>query len=127
MKLKLLFVLLAKVIIAIIFAGIFYFGWMVVAILTFRSGQPVVKALCWLFAPIVTAAGFIAGILIFELFSGGRKSRIRNIILWPLIGCTIGAAVVFPFGPMLIVFGMFILGAISVLVKEIANIKRMEK
>ena len=47
--------------------------------------------------------------------------------LWPLDGYIIGAAVVFFFGPMLIAFAMFALGAASILAKEIVGIKNQSK
>ncbi len=115
--------LLIRIIVSVIFAGIFYTGWMAVAIPVLKSGPLFAKVLCWLLAPVVTAAGFACGIVIFELLPGTRKSRLRDIVLWPLAGCAIGAAVVFFFGPMLIVFGMFGLGAASILTKEIVSIK----
>ena len=65
------------------------------------------------------AAGFAVGVTMAErLGKKGRTSFIR-IYVWPLVGCAIGAAVVYPFGPMLIVFGMFAAGTASVLVREI--------
>jgi hypothetical protein len=127
MKPKLLFGLFIRIIISVVFASIFYTGWMVIAIPVLKSGLLFAKVLCWLSAPVVTAAGFASGLKIFELLPGTRKSRLRDIVLWPLAGCTIGAAVVFPFGPMLIVFGMFVLGAASILAKEIVSIINQSK
>jgi len=124
MNLKCFFGLFVRIIVSVIFAGIFYAGWMAVAIPVLKSGPLFAKALCWLLAPVVTAAGFAAGIAIFELLPGTRKSKLRDIVLWPLAGCAIGAAVVFFFGPMLIVFAMFALGAAGILTKEIVSIKK---
>ena len=123
MNLKCLFGLFVRVMISVVFAGIFYAGWLAVALGVLKSGPLVAKALWWLLAPVVTAAGFAVGLAIFELLPGTRKSRRRDIVLWPLAGCAIGAAAVFPFGPMLIVFSMFALGAASILAKEIIAIK----
>lgn len=111
MNLRCLCGLFVRVMISVVFAGIFYVGWMAVAILVLKSGPMFARALCWLLAPVVTGAGFAVGLAIFELLPGTRKSRRRDIVLWPLAGCAIGAAVVFFFGPMLIVFSMFALGA----------------
>ena len=124
MNLKCFFGLFVRIIISVISAGIFYAGWLAVAIPVLKSGPLFAKALCWLLAPVVTAAGFASGIVIFELLPGTRKSKPRDIVLWPLAGCTIGAAVVFFFGPMLIVFAMFALGAAGILTKEIISIKK---
>ncbi|MHC4603163.1 MAG: hypothetical protein ACYS6W_07520 [Planctomycetota bacterium] len=124
MNLKGFFGLFVRIIISVIFAGIFYIGWMAVAIPVFKSGHLFLKALCWLLAPVITGCGFAAGIAIFELLPGTRKSKLRDIVLWPLAGCAIGAAIVFFFGPMLIVFAMFALGAASIVTKEIVSIKK---
>ncbi len=123
MNLKCFFGLFVRIIVSVISAGIFYTGWLAVAIPVLKSGPLFAKALCWLLAPVVTAAGFASGIAIFELLPGTRKSKPRDIVLWPCVGCTIGAAVVFFFGPMLIVFAMFALGAAGILTKEIISIK----
>ncbi len=124
MNRKCFFGLFVRTIVSIIFAGIFYTGWMFIAIPVIKSGPSFAKALCWLSAPVVTASGFACGIAIFELLPGTRKSKPRDIILWPLASCSIGAAVVFYFGPMLIVFAMFALGTAGILAKEIVSIKR---
>ena len=123
MNLKRFFGLLVRIIISVVFAGIFYTGWMAVAIPVLKSGPLFAKTLCWLSAPVVTAAGFAFGIVIFELLPGTRKSKLRDIVLWPLAGCAIGAAVVFFFGPMLIVFALFALDTVGILTKEIISIK----
>lgn len=124
MNIKCLFGLLVRVIISVAFAGIFYAGWMAVAILVLKSGPLSAKVLCWMSAPLVTGGGFASGLAIFELLPGTRKSKFYDIVLWPLAGCTIGAIVVVFFGPMLIVFGMFAVGAASILAKEIVSIKK---
>jgi len=127
MSLKCLFGLLVRIIVSVIFAGIFYTGWLAVAIPVLKSGPLFAKALCWLLAPVVTAAGFASGTAIFELLPGTRKSKPRDIVLWPLAGCAIGAAVIFFFGPMLIVFAMFVLGTSAILTKEIISIKNQSR
>ena len=124
MKIKIIFGLLVRLIISVIFAGVFYTGWMAVAIPTLRSGPMLAKAVCWLIAPVVTGGGFAAGLAVFELLPATRKSKFRDILLWPICGCAVGAVAVFPFGPMLIVFAMFGLGAASVLAKEVVSIKK---
>jgi len=127
MNLKNLFGLFAKVFVSVAFAGVFYFGWMAAAIPILKSGVIWAKVICWLSAPVITAAGFACGIVIFELLLGARKSKFRDIVSWPLASCYIGAAIVFPFGPMLIVFAMFALGAVSIFTKEIVSIRAVNK
>ena len=124
MKIKIIFGLLVRLIVSVILAGGFYIGWMAVAIPVLKSGPMLAKAVCWLTAPVVTGCGFAAGLAIFELLPSARKSNLRDTLLWPICGCAIGAGIVFFFGPMLIVFAMFVLGAASVLAKEVVSIKK---
>ena len=119
-----------RVILSVVFAGIFYIGWLAVAILALKSENAgtVLKAIIWLTAPLITAFGFATGVLIFELFPGtGEKSKFLNIFKWSLIGCAIGAGSVVWFGPMLIVFGMFLIGTASIALREIVRIKKQNK
>jgi hypothetical protein len=44
--------------------------------------------------------------------------------MWSLAGCAISCVIVWPFGPMLIVFGMFLIGTLSVVLQEAAGIKK---
>jgi hypothetical protein len=75
-----------------------------------------IRTVLWLLAPIVTAAGFTSGILLFE--KRKKKKKFLFIFLWPLIGCSVGAGVVYWFSPMLIVFGMFAVGTASIVLRE---------
>ena len=56
-----------------------------------------------------------------------RKSKFLNIFKWSLIGCAIGAGAVVWFGPMLIVFGMFLVGMVSVALREIISLRRYKR
>jgi len=118
-----------RVVCSLIFAGIFYTGWMAVAIFAFKAGidSVGVKAVLWLCAPIVTGAGFALGVALFELLAGARRSKFVDIYKWSLVGCACGAGIVLPFGPMLIVFGMFVLGTVSVAVRELVRMKRAQR
>ena len=104
---------------SVLCAGIFYVGWMAVFIPAFKTGSSLLRGIGWLSAPVVTAAGFAAGIWIAERLIGASKTRFSRIFVWPLAGCALGAATVFWFGPMLIVFGMFAAGTASVVLKEL--------
>ena len=112
--------LVVKVIVSIAFAGVFYTFWMAVAISVFKSGEhsSVLDAVLWLFAPAITAAGFAAGIAIFDRLCGARKPGFLNAFKWSLVGCAVGAAAVFPFGPMLIGFGIFAVGTAAISLRE---------
>ncbi len=54
--------------------------------------------------------------IVFLVREGGMT--FFQIYIWPLIGCSIGAGAVYWFGPMLIVFGMFVVGTASVALRE---------
>jgi len=115
--------MLARTVFSILFAGLFYTGWMAVSIPVLKAdlGRPVLNAMLWLLAPIATAVGFATGVKMFELLPGARKSKFANVLKWSLVGCGVGAAVVVWFGPMLIVFGMFMAGALSVGLREVTG------
>ncbi len=101
-------------------AGFFYVLWMAVMIFAFKSGSGIfIKGVLWIIAPFATAAGFAIGIGLFDLVAKRSGSTFFNIYKWPLAGCAVGAIIVAPFGPMLIVFGMFGLGTLSVILREV--------
>jgi len=128
MTTKRLLGILVRVGLSVIFAGIFYIGWLAIAIPTLKQefgGLFVfVKAVIWILAPIVTGLGFAAGSKIFELLPGTDKSRFWETYKWCLAGCAIGGGIVWLFGPMLIVFGMFAAGTMCVVLHEAARIRK---
>lgn len=87
-------------------------------ILATKLDRPGVEAVLWLLAPVITAAGFAVGIAIIEHFTITANNGFFRIFIWPLIGCALGAIMVYWFGPMLIVFGMFAAGTVSVAIRE---------
>ena len=117
----------ARVVLSLFCAGVFYFVWMGAFILSARLDNSVVEAVFWLLAPIATAAGFAAGIVIFDRLTGTSGPGFLSLFVWPLIGCAIGAGIVFWFGPMLIVFGMFAAGTASVVLREVVLNTRNSK
>src|SRR4030042_4823991 len=127
MNVKLLCGVSIRVILSVVFAGIFYTGWMGVSIPVLQLGisSIVLTTIIWVTAPIVTATGFATGIVIFELFTGtDKKSKFLNIFKWSLAGCAIGAGSFVWFGPMLIVSGVFLVGTAGIVIREIVRIKR---
>lgn len=118
MKLKELGRLLVKVTLSLLFGGIFYLVSMGAFIEVSRMDNAPLEAICWLLSPVMTAAGFATGIVIHEVLSRARRTGFFRIFLWPLIGCAAGAGAVYWFGPMLIVFGMFVAGTASVALRE---------
>ena len=110
---------LVRVALALLCAGLFYVAWLAAFLLTTKADSAVANAIRWLSGPVVTAAGFAAGIAISERLTGAHKTPFLRIFLWPLVGCAVGAGAVYWFGPMLIVFGMFAAGWASVVIREV--------
>lgn len=110
---------LARIACSLLGAGLFYAAWMALFLLTGSPDSPVVEAILWLLAPVMTAAGFALGIALFERLAGQNRTAFLHIFLWPLVGCAIGAGVVYWFGPMLIVFAMFAAGTASIALREV--------
>ena len=111
---------LLRVTFSLLCAGLFYTGWLAVFLLSARLGNSVVEVIGWLLAPVVTAAGFTAGLMIMERLTRRGETKFLRLFIWPLIGCAVGAGTVYWFGPMLIVFGMFMAGTASVALREVA-------
>jgi len=76
-------------------------------------------------APIITGLGFAAGAAVFSRIRRLALPPFRRLWLYPLTGCSIGAAVVFPFGPMLIVFGMCLLGSVAMFCFELVDLPKL--
>ncbi len=110
---------LVRVALSLIGAGLSYLAWMATFLLVNGSAGPALQAVLWLSAPVVTAAGFAVGILVSQPLTKTKKTRFLHVFIWPLAGCAIGAGVVYWFGPMLIVFGMFAAGTASVVLREV--------
>ena len=118
LSIKYLFTSLIGVILSVFCAGITYFAWLSLFLLLRDSIGSLMRGIFWLAAPVATSLGFGVGILIHERVTKVRKATFHSMLLWPLFGCTVGAAAIFWKGPMLIVFGMFAMGAASVVVRE---------
>lgn len=118
MKLKDLGRLLAKVALSLLFGGIFFVVWVGAFIQISHLNNAAWEAVGWIIGPVITAAGFATGIVIHEVLSRTRRTGFFRIFPWPLIGCAAGAGAVYWFGPMLIVFGMFVAGTASVVLRE---------
>jgi hypothetical protein len=105
---------LVRIALALAGAGVFYVAWLAAFLLLSKLEVAVIEAALWLLAPVATAAGFATGIVVAE-----RGSKFSRVLMWPLVGCVIGAGAVYWFGPMLIVFGMFVAGTASVVLREV--------
>ena len=105
-------------------AGIFYLAWLAAFIVAARLENAVVEGVLWASAPLATAAGFATGIVLYDRLIGVPRLPFLRVLVWPLVGCAIGAGAVYWFGPMLIVFGMFAVGTASVALREVMRLCR---
>ncbi len=108
-----------RVAVSLFCAGISYVVWLAAFLLTVNLDSSVVESLLWLLAPVVTATGFATGILVSERLARIERAGFLHLWVWPFVGCVIGAGVVYWFGPMLIVFGMFAVGTASIALREV--------
>ncbi len=122
-----LYRLLVKTLVSVLWAGLTYFVWMGVFLFVSPFDNAILEAIMWVSAPIATAAGFTLGILLMERRAGERSASFARIFMWPLFGCIAGAVSVYWFGPMLIVFGMFVLGTVGVVLREVIMYRKSER
>jgi len=115
-----LLVSVTRVVISFLGAGLSNFIWLA-AFLTFAEKPPggPVSWLLWCLAPPMTALGFSYGIILFDCYVANKRISLLSVLPLPLVGCVIGEAAAFQFGPMFIGFGMFVLGGIAVLLREV--------
>jgi len=119
-----LIVSVPRFVVSVLFGAVFYVAWMALFLVCSAYCSPLLRGLLWILAPIVTGLGFFAGAALFIHFCRLPHPPLQHLYLYPLIGCSIGAAVVFPFGPMFIVFGMCLLGSLSILLFELVDFRR---
>ena len=102
-------------------AAVFYSAWLAVAVPNGRLSMPVVGTLLLVAAPLLTSLGFALGLREGERLTRGKRGGFLRAWVWPLAGCSLGAFAVYPFGAMLIVFGMFTLGTAAILLREVRS------
>ena len=100
--------------------GVIMFAVWLIAVLARMPRPPVPPSFAvTLTAPVVTAAGFGLGMLVAERLTQRRQGGVRGAFLWSLAGGTVGTLVMFPFGGMLVGFGLFGLGTAALLIREV--------
>ena len=99
--------------------GAAYVAWLSAFLVLTPLTAPWVETVLWFLAPIMAAAGFAAGMVMAERWTHAAYRPRHRLILFPLAGTVLGAAIVYSFGPMLIVFGMFACAAAAMGLLEI--------
>jgi hypothetical protein len=84
-----------RVVAAVLGAGILYFLWMAVFLLTHARWGSAWGTVWFLLAPAVTASGFALGHLGGAQVARGPPFTFKRRFLVPLVGCAIGAAAVY--------------------------------
>jgi hypothetical protein len=126
-KMKRLATALFRVGVSLLFGATFYIGWLAIFLAAFKDSGTSVKVVLWVIAPIVTAAGFAVGLMAGRRLCGIRREAFFRTFAWPLVGCVLGAVLVVWFGPMLIVFGMFLFGTGTVALREAVEFRRITR
>ena len=103
---------------SLIGGGVFYAAWLVAFLSIYSINKDVLNTPLWLSAPVVTAAGFAAGVILVERLTRVERSNFWRVYICPLVGCTAGAVITHGFGPMPSVFAIFVAGMVSIMVRE---------
>lgn len=107
-----------RILSSILFGCLFYVAWLATFLQMGNEGK-YIETLLWIAAPLVTGIGFTSGIVLFDHLIEIEGEALIQVLIWPVIGCFIGALLVYWFGPMLIVFSMLSLGTLSVSIREV--------
>jgi hypothetical protein len=103
---------------SVLAAGVSWLNALAVFIPVMKTNVAILRVTVWLSSPVIVSLGFAFGYWLADRWLRVSHDRFVSLWLWPLIACSIGAAAVFPFGPMLIVFGAFAGGTASVILPE---------
>lgn len=112
---------------AIVCAAVFYAGWLATVLAIGGAGGAVARIVLWVLAPVVTAVGFAVGFVAADRLMRIGGTGFSRVVLWPLTGCAIGAGAVYWFGPMLIVFGMFVGGIAGLVAREALSVRKASR
>jgi hypothetical protein len=106
---------------SVVTASLSWLAALVIFIPLMKTNVAAIRVTVWLASPVVLSLGFAAGYWLADRWFRDSHARFASLWLRPLVGCSIGGAAVFPFGPMLIVFGAFVGGTSSVILREAAQ------
>lgn len=119
LNLKTALVILFRTLISLLGGGIFHSTWLAAFLLASKLNCSALKISLRLLSPVITAAGFTAGLAILDYLGKKSKAGFFKIYLWPLTGCAAGVVAVYWYGPMLTVFTMLAAGAASIALREV--------
>lgn len=108
-----------RVAMGVLAGGIGYVLWLILFLLL--TPTDTWRTVMWGLAPVVTAIGYAVGGYMGEDVTQVRRSPWWVLLLWPLIGCGVGAALVFRRGPSALILGVFGAGTLSMVIREIVR------
>ena len=107
-----------RIIISSLFGGVFYFFWMGIYLISLPKDR-IFEGILWIAAPMITGIGFALGISLYDRLAKHERVSFFRVLVWPLVGCVLGALIIYWSGPMLIVFTMLSPGIVSIILREI--------
>jgi hypothetical protein len=110
-----------KALVSLLLGGVFYSAWLAAFLWSKHLENPQLERGLFVLAPVVTAAGFATGVALVDKLAGTSPTGFFLSWVWALMGCSIGALVVYFYGPMLIVFTMLVGGTLAVVLREITG------
>ena len=113
-----------RVVFSLVGAGIFQLVWLAFCIPAFNIDSLALRVIGWTSGPIIVGTGFATGAWVSERLGTTRRTTFLNTFARSVVACSIGAGVVFWYGPMLIVFGMFVAGTVSVVLREVVLLRK---
>jgi hypothetical protein len=111
--------------IAAVLGGMLHVVWVTLVILGGSLGASgIVRGALWLAGPIMTAAGYAAGLAIRVRGAPTVERRFSHVFVVVLIGCAVGAIVGRPIGPMFFGLGVLAAGGLTALALVIRDAPR---
>lgn len=107
---------------AVVVGAVFHAAWVASFIFIASQGASgIVRAMLWLTAPVVTAAGFGFGLTLAQRRDPESRIGFTRAFVTALSGCTIGALVMSPIGPMFVGLGVLSGGALAVVMWTVSG------
>ncbi len=102
--------------IALVLGGALHVAWVALVVTgASLSASGITRGALWFAGPIMTAAGFTAGLTIRVRGALTLKKRLSHVYVVALIACAVGAVAGRPIGPMFVGLGTLTAGALAAL------------
>ncbi|MEO8499947.1 MAG: hypothetical protein ABI565_03465 [Vicinamibacteria bacterium] len=101
--------------------------WLIAVLSTMRRPPSPIPLAVVMTAPVAAAIGFGLGTLLIERVMRRRETTIGQALLWPFVGCAVGAVLVSPLGRMFVGVGVLAFGTVAVVVRELRRVSHPER